>query len=187
MQPETFKFAKRKLRVCVCVWICECTSRNPRRSESPYSLDTELQMAVSYLVWMLRTELGSSERAATALTTEHPTSPFPFNRHSFHSAQEFPQMSRVPFRSHRDVAYSFWVSYASSPNLLSFSSFPSVITYFCVGQTPFIHLIFQEMNSSVNIDQSFQFNFQFLLPAPYLVLPCFARIYLNYLCWVLPG
>lgn len=37
------------------------------------------------------------------------------------------------------------------------------------------------MNSNVNIDQSFQFNFQFLLPAPYLVVPCFSRIYLKLL------
>lgn len=93
VKPENFKFAKRKLRVCVCLWTCECASRYPRRSERPFSLNTELQMTLSCQVWMLGTELKSYEGAATALTTEPPTSPFPFNSHNFHSAQEFLQMS----------------------------------------------------------------------------------------------
>lgn len=53
--------------VCVCMWVCSPEIRCFQRPEVSDSLDLELQAVVSLLTWILGINLGSSERAESAL------------------------------------------------------------------------------------------------------------------------
>jgi hypothetical protein len=56
------------LCVCVCVFVCLCVCV-PMEAIVPYSLDLELQMVINHSIWMLRTDLGSPERAICVLNS----------------------------------------------------------------------------------------------------------------------
>ena len=63
------------LTICVCVYVCStlifglCSAHGGQKMEVVKSLELELQVVVSFWMWVLRTKPWSSERAVLALNS----------------------------------------------------------------------------------------------------------------------